>query len=100
MKALPLALSLLIPAAAFAQGKFMKAAAEGKDLYATFQTSEGSFVVRLFSKDAPKTVANFVGLATGEKEWTDPKSGEKKKGAALYSNTICHRIIAGFMIQC
>ncbi|MBK7863404.1 MAG: peptidylprolyl isomerase [Archangiaceae bacterium] len=77
----------------------MKAAAEGKDLYATFNTSEGSFVVKLFSKDAPKTVANFVGLATGEKEWTDPRDG-KKKATALYSGTICHRIIKDFMIQC
>ena len=99
MKTLVLALSLLVPAAALADGKLMKAATEGKDLYATFNTSEGNFVVRLFSKDAPKTVANFVGLATGEKEWTDPK-GAKKAGTALYSNTICHRVIKGFMIQC
>ncbi len=100
MKTLVLALTLMIPAAALADGKMMKAATEGKDLYATFNTSEGSFVVKLFSKDAPKTVANFVGLATGEKEWTDPRDGKKKTGAALYSNTICHRIIPGFMIQC
>ena len=44
----------------------------GKDLYAHFDTTEGKVVVKLFSKDAPKTVENFVGLATGEKEWTDP----------------------------
>jgi peptidyl-prolyl cis-trans isomerase A (cyclophilin A) len=100
MKSLVLAISLLVPAAALADGKMMKLATEGKDLYATFTTSEGNFVVKLFSKDAPKTVANFVGLATGEKEWTDPKGGGKKTGQSLYNGTICHRIIPGFMIQC
>jgi peptidyl-prolyl cis-trans isomerase A (cyclophilin A) len=93
MKTLTLALSLLVSA----DGKLMKMASEGKDLYATFNTSEGNFVVRLFSKDAPKTVANFVGLATGEKEWK--LRGEAKKGP-LYNNTICHRVIPNFMIQC
>jgi peptidyl-prolyl cis-trans isomerase A (cyclophilin A) len=96
MKTLSLALTLL-STVAFADGKMMKAAADGKDLYATFNTSEGNFVVKLFSKDAPKTVVNFVGLATGEKDWTGPNA---KKGVPLYSNTICHRIIANFMIQC
>jgi len=106
MKTPVLALTLLVPSAlcfpatAHADGKLMAAAKEGKDLYATFNTSEGSFVVKLFSKDAPKTVANFVGLATGEKEWTDPRDGKKKTGVALYSNTVCHRIIKDFMIQC
>src|SRR5258706_14523080 len=99
MKALSLALTLLMPAAALADGK-TKLATDGKDLWATFATSEGSFVVKLFSKDAPKTVANFVGLATGEKEWKDPNSGAAKKGVPLYNNTICHRIIPAFMIQC
>jgi peptidyl-prolyl cis-trans isomerase A (cyclophilin A) len=93
MNALTLALTLMSSAAAFADGKFMKLASEGKDLWATFNTSEGTYVVRLFAKDAPKTVANFVGLATGEKEWKGGKG-------ALYPNTICHRIIPGFMIQC
>jgi peptidyl-prolyl cis-trans isomerase A (cyclophilin A) len=51
---------------------WQKAALEGKDLYATLETTEGTIVVKLFAKDAPKTVANFVGLATGEKEWKDP----------------------------
>ena len=44
-------------------------------LYAHFTTSEGSFTARLFDAEAPKTVANFVGLAEGTKEWTDPRSG-------------------------
>jgi peptidyl-prolyl cis-trans isomerase A (cyclophilin A) len=59
----------------------------------------GDIVVRLFDDKAPKTVANFVGLATGEKEWTDPRTGEKKKGVPLYSGTIFHRVIPNFMIQ-
>jgi peptidyl-prolyl cis-trans isomerase A (cyclophilin A) len=70
----------------------------GKELYATFDTTEGTVVVRLFTKDAPKTVENFVGLATGEKEWTHPGTGEKKK-APLYDGTLFHRCISNFMIQ-
>src|SRR3954470_5256749 len=77
----------------------MEEARAGNDLYATFDTTEGTIVVKLFSKDAPKTVENFVGLATGEKEWTDPKSGEKKKGTPLYDGTIFHRCISEFMVQ-
>ena len=71
----------------------------GKELYGKFDTTEGAFTVRLFSKDAPKTVENFVGLATGEKEWKDPASGEKKVGTPLYDGTIFHRCIPQFMIQ-
>lgn len=67
-------------------------------LYATFKTSMGDMVVVLFEDKAPKTVANFVGLATGTKEWTDPKTGEKVK-RPLYNGTIFHRVIPGFMIQ-
>jgi len=79
-------------------GKWMKMAQEGKDLYATLKTSEGDIVVHLYSKDAPKTVANFVGLATGEKEWTDPKTHQKTR-RPLYDGTIFHRVIPNFMIQ-
>jgi peptidyl-prolyl cis-trans isomerase A (cyclophilin A) len=71
---------------------------EGKDLYATFKTSQGDIVVRLFSKDAPKTVENFVALAAGEKEWRHPQTGEKST-KPLYSGTIFHRVIPDFMIQ-
>ena len=71
----------------------------GKDLYAHFDTTEGKVVVKLFTKDAPKTVENFVGLATGEKEWTDPASRQKKSGAPLYDGTIFHRCIGDFMVQ-
>jgi peptidyl-prolyl cis-trans isomerase A (cyclophilin A) len=67
-------------------------------LHAHFTTSEGSFTVRLFDEDVPKTVANFVGLAEGTKEWTDPKSGQKVK-RPYYDGLIFHRVIDGFMIQ-
>lgn len=67
-------------------------------LYATFKTSMGDIVLQLFEEKAPKTVANFVGLASGTKEWTDPKTGEKMK-KPLYNGTIFHRVIPGFMIQ-
>jgi len=68
------------------------------DLYAVFHTSRGNLVVKLFEKDAPKTVANFVGLATGKQEWTDPRSNQKSK-AKLYDGTVFHRVIPQFMIQ-
>jgi peptidyl-prolyl cis-trans isomerase A (cyclophilin A) len=72
---------------------------QGKgDLYAIFQTSQGNITVRLLEKDAPNTVANFVGLATGAKEWTDPRTGKKSK-AKLYDGTKFHRVIPNFMIQ-
>ncbi len=70
-----------------------------KTLTATFDTTLGTVVVRLFPEDAPETVANFVGLATGKKEWKDPKSGETKLGTPLYDGTIFHRVIPDFMIQ-
>jgi peptidyl-prolyl cis-trans isomerase A (cyclophilin A) len=65
---------------------------------ATFVTNKGSFTVRLMPEHAPKTVANFVDLATGKKEWTDPRSGDRK-GGALYDGTVFHRVIGNFMIQ-
>jgi peptidyl-prolyl cis-trans isomerase A (cyclophilin A) len=67
-------------------------------LNAHFTTSEGSFTVRLFEDEAPATVANFVGLAEGTKEWTDPKSGQKVK-RPYYNGLVFHRVIEGFMIQ-
>ena len=80
-------------------GPWTKKVQEGKDVYATIKTSQGDIVARLFSKDAPKTVANFVGLAAGEKEWTDPKTRQKTT-KPLYEGTVFHRVIPGFMIQC
>jgi len=66
--------------------------------YATLQTSEGTIVCRLFEKDAPKTVANFVDLAEGKRDWTHPVS-RKKSTDRLYDGTIFHRVIPEFMIQ-
>jgi peptidyl-prolyl cis-trans isomerase A (cyclophilin A) len=66
--------------------------------YAQFDTTEGTFTIRLFDKEAPNTVANFVGLAEGTKEWKDPQTGEKKK-APFYDGVMFHRVIDGFMIQ-
>ena len=63
-----------------------------------FHTSMGDIVIELFPNHAPKTVANFVDLATGAKEWIDPNIGEKVK-TNLYDGTIFHRVIPGFMIQ-
>ena len=67
-------------------------------LYAVLETNQGEIVCLLYPKSAPKTVANFVGLAKGEKEWTDPATGEKTK-RPLYNGTIFHRVIPDFMIQ-
>jgi peptidyl-prolyl cis-trans isomerase A (cyclophilin A) len=67
-------------------------------VHAEFVTSQGSFTVRLFDEEVPNTVANFVGLAEGTKEWTDPKSGQKVK-RPFYDGLIFHRVIDGFMIQ-
>jgi len=77
----------------------MDDARAGKALTATFDTTEGQVVINLFAKEAPKTVENFVGLATGEKPWTDPNTGQKKTGVPLYDGTIFHRCIKDFMIQ-
>ena len=79
-------------------GKWTRKVAAGKDVYATLQTSEGDITVRLFSKETPKTVANFVGLASGEKAWRDPQSGAMSK-KPLYDGTVFHRVIPAFMIQ-
>jgi len=67
-------------------------------LTATLQTSEGTIVVRLFPDHAPKTVSNFVELAEGTRQWTDPKTHQTSSGK-LYDGTIFHRVIPDFMIQ-
>ena len=66
--------------------------------YAVFSTTEGTITCRLFDKDAPKTVANFIDLAEGKREWTHPVS-RKKSSDRLYDGTIFHRVIPNFMIQ-
>ena len=67
-------------------------------IFATFNTSEGEFKVRLHDDKAPKTVANFVDLAEGTKEWVDPKTHQKTT-RPFYDGLIFHRVIAGFMLQ-
>ncbi|HQZ37812.1 MAG TPA: peptidylprolyl isomerase [Vicinamibacterales bacterium] len=66
--------------------------------HATFDTSAGTFKVRLFDDKAPKTVANFTDLATGAREWTDPATG-KPVTRPFYDGLVFHRVIDGFMIQ-
>jgi cyclophilin family peptidyl-prolyl cis-trans isomerase len=76
-----------------------KQAAPSPDPEAIFDTSMGKLKCTLFPKQAPKTVENFIGLAQGTKEWTDPATGKKMKGVPLYDNTNFHRVIPNFMIQ-
>ncbi|MFC7175964.1 peptidylprolyl isomerase [Halosegnis marinus] len=66
---------------------------------ATVHTNFGDIEIELFEDRAPNTVGNFVGLATGGKEWTDPDSGETVTNEPLYEDVIFHRVIEGFMIQ-
>ena len=69
-----------------------------EELYATLQTNKGDVVIRLFPNHAPKTVSNFVGLAEGTKDWTDPQTGEQVS-KPFYDGLTFHRVIDGFMIQ-
>jgi len=65
---------------------------------AVLHTSEGDIRITLFPDHAPKTVRNFVGLATGDQEWTDPAT-RAKRNDPLYNGVVFHRVIPGFMIQ-
>lgn len=65
---------------------------------AVMETSKGTIEIDLYEKEAPITVANFIGLATGQKEWTDPKTGKKVK-KPFYDGLTFHRVIPNFMIQ-
>lgn len=69
-----------------------------EQLFATLKTNQGDIKVELFPNHAPKTVANFVELAEGTREWTDPRTGQQTE-AKLYDGTIFHRVIPNFMIQ-
>ena len=69
-----------------------------EQLHVTLTTSKGDISARLFPDHAPETVRNFVGLAEGTKEWTDPKTGEKKT-EPFYDGVVFHRVIDGFMVQ-
>jgi cyclophilin family peptidyl-prolyl cis-trans isomerase len=66
---------------------------------AVFDTTAGKMRCTLFEKETPETVANFIGLATGTKDWKNPVSGATKHGVPLYDGTIFHRVIPNFMIQ-
>jgi len=66
---------------------------------AVFDTSMGRITCKLYAKEAPETVANFIGLATGTKDWTDPVTHKKVHGRPLYNGTTFHRVIPNFMIQ-
>jgi peptidyl-prolyl cis-trans isomerase A (cyclophilin A) len=112
MKKLFVMLLLIAVPAAFAQEK--KAAQKAPEtkatqktgaaklspgVYAHFETSMGNFTCELFEKQTPVTVANFIGLAEGTKEYTDPRTGRKVKGKPYFDGTVFHRIMDGFMIQ-
>ena len=66
---------------------------------ATLHTNYGAININLFGNHAPKTVANFEGLATGTKDWIHPETGAKMQGTPLYNGVIFHRVIENFMIQ-
>jgi peptidyl-prolyl cis-trans isomerase A (cyclophilin A) len=94
---LAVALSVCVGAStARAQGPAK--AASGKDVYAVFETSRGKIGVKLLPGEAPNTVANFVELAQGKKDYRDPITNETRKGA-YFDGTLFHRVIPGFMIQ-
>jgi peptidyl-prolyl cis-trans isomerase A (cyclophilin A) len=87
--------------APFGEPKFPSIEVPGTGaLYARMNTTEGTIVLLLEEEKAPKTVANFVGLATGKMEWKDPKTGQTQKGVPLYDGVRFHRVIPEFMIQC
>ncbi|MFP5379783.1 MAG: peptidylprolyl isomerase [Vicinamibacteria bacterium] len=71
---------------------------EERVTHAVFTTNQGTFKVKLFDEQAPNTVANFVGLAEGTKEWTDPKT-RQQVSRPFYDGLVFHRVIDGFMIQ-
>jgi cyclophilin family peptidyl-prolyl cis-trans isomerase len=72
---------------------------KGSEPTAEIETSAGTIHCTLFPDKAPIGVSNFIGLATGTKEWKDPKTGQMMKGVPLYNGTIFHRVIPDFMIQ-
>jgi peptidyl-prolyl cis-trans isomerase A (cyclophilin A) len=76
-----------------------KTVQSGTQPTADIETSLGTIHCVLFPNKAPQSVANFIGLATGTKAWTNPKTGKMEKGVPLYNGTIFHRVIPDFMIQ-
>ena len=88
-----LALFAVVPMA-FAQSGNL-----GPGVYARFETTQGDFTVKLYDDMAPSTVENFVGLATGTKEWTHPVTDETFQDTPYYDGILFHRVIQGFMLQ-
>ncbi len=87
-----------VPGAAYDdEGQPPVASAQG-NLHATLRTSKGDVTVTLFPDHAPETVRNFVGLAEGTKEWTDPHTGARSRDR-FYDGLVFHRVIDGFMVQ-
>ena len=89
---------LAVPSLQAAETKTVRPWEKEPGLYAVMETSLGSIVCQLFEKEAPITVANFVGLVQGTREWIDPKIGKKVK-KPFYHGLIFHRVIPKFMIQ-
>lgn len=67
--------------------------------HVVMDTSMGRITCQFFQKQAPVAVANFIGLATGAKDWVNPVTHRNEHGKPLYDGTIFHRVIPGFMIQ-
>jgi len=83
-----------------AEPAFPEVNVEGNgDLYARLNTTQATIIVKLEEQRAPKTVANFVGLATGSMNWLDPVTGKPMQGTPMYDGVRFHRVIPGFMIQ-
>ncbi len=91
MRKISFAVLLLFPAIVFA--------ADAGNPKAVIETTSGNFNCTLFKDKAPVTVENFIALAEGTKDWTNPISHVKKHNTPLYDGTIFHRVIPGFMIQ-
>jgi peptidyl-prolyl cis-trans isomerase A (cyclophilin A) len=89
---------IMLAALALTAAAVAEAATMLPGTYAVVTTTAGTFTIRLFDEHAPKTVANFVGLAEGSKAWTDPRTGEVVT-KPYYDDTLFHRVIDGFMIQ-
>lgn len=87
------------PAKATAKPAATSSTAPAAEPTAIIDTTAGKMTCTLFPKQAPMGVANFIGLARGTKDWTNPSTGRKMHGVPLYNGTIFHRVIPEFMIQ-
>ena len=87
------------PKSAAAKPATAAAATSTAPVQAVFETTMGSITCTLFPDKAPVTVDNFIGLATGKKDWKNPASGVTMHNKPLYDGTIFHRVIPNFMIQ-